>query len=642
MQKLATVALVAALVSILAPASAFAIGGEGETWPALTESSGCGAQQIPTPHADSTGWLSRDDLLRGDVAALFGRTVQDVHSSLVRWQIPGSSEVIAVHPLIVPALEAAEASLVSAMATDLGYRIDPASTFSTASRTIGGSIRTSRHTYGIAFDVNASKNPFRSDNRLITNLPIWWTQSFLDAGFCWGGLWIGSKDTMHFAWQGPAFSGYSELPLPYPPLTTAEDLRLVRSISVVPKAGPGTINTLLIDADGNGAMDVVRVRALGPDVLIEYSAASWNHNACSSRTSLAGGLGGVARDATAIGFGDWDGRGGQDLWMLTNKSGFLNLTVRWAFGGFAAETTALTGVPIPAEGAWISTADMDVDGDLDLFVVEGSRLTVWDVDPDTGESAVLLRTTLPFAGPSTLALGDVDLDNRPDLWSVSDGKVQIALSATSYATVSDTQVPPSLSGPIVDAVAADYDGDGRKDLITFDGIRKRVWLGNSELPDGLPLEVWFSAEDPTCGNAELQTLRTNREELRFATSGWVATGSHEWRNRHGFDVGCDPEDDDCVPPVSTHRAFAEFLAWIDDLDPGQAGPSTAAALALHASGHLTSCEIRDLECWDSPLLATEFSSRFGQFLAERRGDGFIPQRWVPVSVRKPSTGILRW
>ncbi|MDA2979664.1 MAG: M15 family metallopeptidase [Actinomycetota bacterium] len=642
MRKLAIVASIAAIISVLVPASAYAIGGEGETWPALTESSGCGAQRIPTPHAEGTGWLSRDDLLRGDVAALFGRTVQDVHSSLVRWQIPGSSEVLAIHPLMIPALETAEAKLLSAMAADLEYRIDPASTFSTASRTIGGSIRTSRHTYGIAFDVNASKNPFRSDNRLITNLPTWWTQSFLDAGFCWGGLWIGSKDTMHFAWQGPAFSEYTELPLPYPPLTTAENLRLVRSIAVVPKASPGTINTSLIDADGNGAMDVVCVRALGPDEVIEYSAASWNHNACSSRTSVAGGLGGVARDATAIGFGDWDGRGGQDLWILTEESGVLNLTVRWAFGGFAAETTALTSVPIPAPDAWISTADMDVDGDLDLFVVEGSRLTVWDVDPNTGDSALLLRATLPFVGPSTLALGDFDLDNRPDLWSVTDAKVEIALSATSYSRVSHAQTPASLSLPIVDAVAADYDGDGRRDLITFDGTRKRVWLGNSPLPDGLPLEVWFSAEDPTCDDPEPQRSRTDREELRFATSGWVATGSFEWRSRHGFAVGCDPEDEACEPTVSTHRAFAEFLAWIDDLDPAQGTSETAAAVALDAAGHVNSCEIRDLECWDSPLLTTEFSSRFGQFLAERRDDGVNPHRWVPATVRQASTAILRW
>jgi hypothetical protein len=642
MHNFAIVASIATLVSLLIPASAYAIGGEGETWPAFTESSGCGAQRIPTPHADDTGWLARDELLRGDVAAMFGRTVQDVHSSLVRWQIPGSSEVLAVHPLILPALEAVETDLLSSMASGLQYRIDPASTFSTASRTIGGSLRTSRHTYGIAFDINAPQNPFRSDNRLITNLPTWWTQSFLDAGFCWGGLWIGSKDTMHFAWEGPAFSGYTKLPLPLPPVTAAQDLRLARSISVVPEASRGTIATFLVDLDNNGAMDVVRLRPEGPNLLIEYSAASWNHNACSSRTSIAAGLGETALDAIAIGFGDWDGRGGQDLWVLSEVSGVLALTVRWAFGGFSAETTAVTGVPVPSRDAWISTADMDVNGDLDLFIVEGSRLTVWDIDPNTGDSAVLLRTTLPFAQPSTLALGDADADNRPDLWSIANGQVQIALSATSYSKVFDTQTPAFLSGPIVDAVAADYDGDGRKDLITFDGTRKKVWLGNSPLPDGLPLEVWFSAEDPTCDDPEPQTRRTDREELRFATSSWVATGSYEWQSRHGYTVGCNPKDEACEPPVSTHRAFAEFLAWIEDLEPTPGSPEVAAARSLEAAGHEISCGIRDFECWNSPLLATEFSSRFGQFLADRRNDGFEPHRWVPATTSPTPNSIFRW
>jgi hypothetical protein len=170
-----------------------AIGSEGEAWPTFTESSSCGAQRVSTPHSSHGGWLGRSELLRGDFAAMFGRTVNDVHKELVLWEIPGSFEKLAVHPWIVPALDAAGRDLVAAHADDLEYEIDNGTTYSTASRTIAGSIRISRHTYGIAFDINASKNPNRSDNKLITNIPDWWRQAFLDAGFCWGGLWIGAR-----------------------------------------------------------------------------------------------------------------------------------------------------------------------------------------------------------------------------------------------------------------------------------------------------------------------------------------------------------------------------------------------------------------------------------------------------------------
>ncbi len=91
-------------------------------------------------------------------------------------------------------------------------------------------------------------------------------------------------------------------------------------------------------------------------------------------------------------------------------------------------------------------------------------------------------------------LGDADVDQRPDLWAIVDGAIDIATAADRYVTVSMHHEPLSLPSRVVAAAASDYDGDGRADLVTFDGTAKQVWLANTRLPDGLPLEVWF--EDP--------------------------------------------------------------------------------------------------------------------------------------------------
>lgn len=638
----AVAALAIALVGV-PTAPAVALGGEGETWPAFTESSGCGAQRIPTPHADDHGWFARDELLRGDFASMFGRSVGAIHRELVRWPVPGSNEVLAVHPWMVPALDLAGAGIVDSLARDLRYRVDPSTTYSAASRTIAGTLRTSRHTYGTAFDINANRNPHRSDNRLITDLPNWWTETFRDAGFCWGGLWIGSKDTMHFAWQGPAFSGYDELPLPYAPLTERTPFTVARSFTVVPQAPDGTIGTVLVDSDNNGARDVVRLSVNGNDVIIHASVASWQHNACSTRISVATGLGKLSDRSIAHGFGDWDGQGGQDLWFVTDDEGSVRLTVRTAFGGFAREIAATTDVPTPSADAWISTGDGDVDGSLDLFVIDAGVLRIWNVDPFTGTTSIQRQGLLPFpitGAVTEYALGDVDLDNRPDLLAVSEGTVAMARAADGYATIYETQRPLSLPTSLVDVSVSDYDGDGRVDLVTFDGRRKQVWLGNTPMPDGLPLEVWFAAEDPVC--EEPQRFRGERADLRFTSSRWVANGVYQWRSSNGLTTGCDPEDETCDPGLVTHQDFAEFLAWVDNLDPPGEPTDRSAPIALALAGYELSCPLSDALCWSEPIPAAEVSARLGMFLEYRSGVGTHPYRWVvPVGISDHAAKLPR-
>ncbi len=608
------------------PASA--TGGEGEAWPSFTESSSCGAQRVTTPRAEDRGSMAGDELLRGEFAAMFGRTVDQVRSSLVRWEVPGSSEVLTIHDRALPAFERAASNLETSLAAGAEYRIDPASTFAAAARTIGGNSRISRHTFGIAIDVNSRSNPNRSDNTLVTDLPDWWIDAFLDAGFCWGGLWIGSKDAMHFAWQGPAFSGYDALPLPYEPLTDAVPFTSPSAtIRVVPPAPRGTFTTVLADADDNGALDVVRLADTDDGLLVDASVASRRHDACSPRQSLVAGFSGVIRDAHTIGFGDWDGRGGKDLWAVNDDDGALRLIVRWKYGGYSAETSAVTGVPTPSDGAWVSTGDYDGDGNLDLFVVDGDRLKVWSVDPDSGATEILLSTANPMPGASVYFLGDADLDLHPDLWGIDSGVVRVARAASEYARVTDEYSPIGLPLRVEAAAASDYDGDGRADLVIFDGFSKRVWLGNSRLPDDLPLEVWFEmpVEEREC-DAPVEVSEPSVQV--YSSSGRVAEGSYEWRSAHGFAVGCDPEDKGCESPHVTGTSLAEFFSWVDGLPPAAGEADLAAARAVMRAGYELPCTLGNQGCWGERVLRTAISYYFGRFIDDRRGGTPQPHRWV--------------
>lgn len=614
---------VAAVLITAAPATA--VGGEGEAWPSFVESSSCGAQRVATPQAAETGSISRRALLRGDFAAMFGRSVSDVWASLVPWTFPGSSRQILVHPILIASLEKAALSVRARIDSGDRYRIDWGSTFAISFRTIGGSLRTSRHTYGTAFDVNTGPNPFRRDNVLITDIPDWWVSAFTDAGFCWGGAWIGSKDPMHFAWAGPRFSPATVLPKPEQPLTEAVPFVDAASTIRVEISDDDALIAALVDIDGDGALDVVRVLVDGVDLRIETSLASRRHNVCALRRSVVPGLAYLAERSLAMGFGDLDARGAQDLWVVTDEHGRLRLTVRRAYGGFTAETSSVTSIPTPSDTAWISTADFDVDGAVDVFVIDNSLLTVWSVDPDTGAGIRLFSGPLPFDGADDFFIGDLDLDNRPDVWAVSGGRVAVALASQGYRTVYETYAPVGMPRRLLDIRAADYDGDGRVDLISFDGNSKRVWLGNTRLSDGLPLEVWFEAEEPECTDDEKASLR---DEYRFVSSSWLAEGSYIWRVRNGLSVGCDPTEESCRIELLTRQGFVEFLAWIDNLEGVGAAAEISAARAITFAGYELPCGLADGVCWSEAMPTAEAAAAFGKFISQRAGNVPPPHRWI--------------
>ena len=67
-------------------------------------------------------------------------------------------------------------------------------------RRVRGSSQLSRHSWGIAFDVNSEQNPFKSrpvGSRKLGSLHRV-VPCFEDNGFVWGGRWTSTPDGMHF------------------------------------------------------------------------------------------------------------------------------------------------------------------------------------------------------------------------------------------------------------------------------------------------------------------------------------------------------------------------------------------------------------------------------------------------------------
>lgn len=83
-------------------------------------------------------------------------------------------------------------------------------------RNMRGSNRKSMHAWPLAFDVNPATNPYRTDNKLITDIPNGIIKIFKKHGFSWGGEWRTLKDSMHFEYVGAPYKKQTPTPTPEP------------------------------------------------------------------------------------------------------------------------------------------------------------------------------------------------------------------------------------------------------------------------------------------------------------------------------------------------------------------------------------------------------------------------------------------
>lgn len=141
--------------------------------------------------ADKRGWGTPDRL----------------HGSIVRVQPAGISLWVNEHVawLLEHALNrvAFFGYPLAGVADDWGY----------AKRYIRGLERLrvwSNHAWGLAVDLNATRNPMTSDGVVHTDMPFWVIQIMAEHGFAWGGAYTGArKDPMHFEFLGTPEQAYA-------------------------------------------------------------------------------------------------------------------------------------------------------------------------------------------------------------------------------------------------------------------------------------------------------------------------------------------------------------------------------------------------------------------------------------------------
>ena len=534
---------------LLTAAQAQAVGGEGESWPSFNESDGCGSPWSLGPNAESKGSLPTSAVLRGPQASYLGRTIGQVYASLVWWDVPGSNdESLRVHVRAMPALRQVESGLALEASQGRTYSIVDTMTFAYTARTVGGRYRVSQHAFGNAIDVNSSLNPYDEDE-LITNMPPWFVNVWTDAGFCWGGNWISIKDPMHFNWRGPAFTdGFAELPGAYPPLTSPEGFTRTMHTTTVPGSFSHTEFRLLMDGDGDSAIDVVNIGDLGSGSVIDVIPARSGYRGCA-----------VARyvmddriDGSAVIAGDWDRNGSQDLWVIDDTEG-LSVTALLRFGDFAdRESVQIVAAP----GDRYLSADHNVDGWGDLYILRRDG-TAWTVEVRDGSdrfASVLASGSFAAATDTQFTAIDHDLDQVPDLVGASQAGSFVLDGSSGFSTRTSL---PGVAASIDDVAGTDFDGDGRHDIVTLSGTTLRVLAGNSALA-GLDVTSWFESPDFECDDpgAAYPYEGTFRDDDLSVHASAIETIAQA-----GITKGCNPPVNDrfCPENSVTRGQMAAFL-----------------------------------------------------------------------------------
>jgi hypothetical protein len=287
------------------------------------------------------------------------------------------------------------------------------------------------------------------------------------------------------------------------------------------------------------------------------SQARLGHTSCGISRYL---IPNESLESATVVHGDYDGRGGIDLWFLRDVGGVVQMTVYDRWTDFENATVVTTSAPFDADAAFM-TGDHGGDGTVDLWALDRgagtTTLTVWTKGSGFSAKAVDIDTGLGDTTGQLFTLGDRDLDGLPDLFAVDPaGMVQILLASSGYDTIDETLSIPAL-GDAIDVTASDYDGDGRDDLqvLQADGD-KLVLLGNSRIFSDL--ESWFETPGYRCDAGDLVYPYTGKF---WDDDGDIHESNIDYIASLGTTRGCNPPYNDkfCPERVITRGELAAFL-----------------------------------------------------------------------------------
>jgi hypothetical protein len=229
--------------------------------------------------------------------------------------------------------------------------------------------------------------------------------------------------------------------------------------------GSGPFAVAIGDVDGDGKPDLATANNNSNTVSVLRNTSTAGTVSFASKLDVGAGAYPIS-----LSIGDVDGDGKPDLavanFFTDNTVSVLRNTSTVGAVSFAARVSFLAGLGLQS----VSIGDVDGDGKPDLATANYTDNTVSVLRNTSTAGTVSFATTLDVgtgSGPSSVAIGDVDGDGKPDLTTANytDNTVSVLRNTSTAGTVSFApKVDVGTSSNPYSVSIGDVDGDGKPDL----------------------------------------------------------------------------------------------------------------------------------------------------------------------------------
>jgi hypothetical protein len=243
----------------------------------------------------------------------------------------------------------------------------------------------------------------------------------------------------------------------------SNDNRTISLVQTIPSNGFVSIGGVITDIVGSSAPDLVISSFLGPAI---YEGNG--DGTLGARTDVPVG----ARHSVRV--AQVDGVLGKDL--VTERPAWIPSTGPGTFG---------SEILLPASGGFPRLAearDFDGNGTIDVIATPFSPYRGVVFWPGDGAGGFGPAVVMPLSGfdPTSLSLGDVDGDGRPDLAFQGAFTYEITVSrGQPGGRFGLTHLNPYVAGRLSAPVAADFDRDGH-----LDAVGSEIFLGRMAFAKG--------------------------------------------------------------------------------------------------------------------------------------------------------------
>lgn len=311
------------------------------------------------------------------------------------------------------------------------------------------------------------------------------------------------------------------------------------------------------DFNVDGKADVLVARGSSTNVSVFPNQSTTDNIVLGSKLDLAAT--GNNHECSAV--ADFDGDGKLDI-VVTNWAGTHSVSVfRNTSIGTTISFAAKVDYAVDNSPYGVATGDLDGDGKPDLAITNSGtgsdKITIYKNASTPGNISFIARNDLPVGtSPYSVAIGDLNGDGKPDIaltTQSSTSALSVMKNITSGGIISfDAPVNyASLSGGFV-VMIGDLDGDGKPDLAAANAFTNSVLtIRNTRVDANMAFgsQQYFSTGNYPVGlsiadfdgDGKPDLVTTNRQSDNVSVLKNNSTpGSINFENHFDYAVGDDP------------------------------------------------------------------------------------------------------